>query len=65
MNFKFAKVKGIQYLQIWDDGVFVCSCGNAEKLKNKLVRLNQFEKQTNKKPLFWTNFSLKDYKEND
>jgi len=68
MKFKITKVKGIEYLQIWDpdkDKSFVCSCGSPKALLKKLVRLNQFEKQTNKKPQYWTNFPNGNEVEND
>lgn len=41
--YKVSKVKGNTYLQIWQYGKFIRSCGSAIKLNEKLVRLEELE----------------------
>jgi len=47
-KFKFSRVNGKKYLQIWKDGQFHLSCGSAEKLAAKLVRYDSLVEQTKK-----------------
>ena len=42
MKFKITKVKGIQYLQIWEDKMLM-HCGSAKKVYKKLVKLQKME----------------------
>ncbi len=42
MKFKITKVKGIQYLQIWEDKMLM-HCGPANKVYRKLVKLQKME----------------------
>ena len=45
MKFKITKVKGINYLQIWEEGKMLLHCGSAEKVYNKLVKVEELEKK--------------------
>lgn len=50
--FKINKTNGERYLQIWEWSditkryEYIKSCGNAEKLYNKLVKLEKLQDQT-------------------
>jgi len=48
MRFKMSRVYGTDYLQIWDGDKFLMSCGKAETLYQKLVRLKELQEQTKK-----------------
>lgn len=65
MNFKTSKVKGIEYIQLWHEGDFICSVGSPKAVFKKLVRLNDLERQTNPDGKMPTNFSNLDKVEND
>ena len=43
MKFKTPKVKGISYLQIWEDDKMLMHCGSAKKVYKKLVKLQKME----------------------
>ena len=42
--FKINKTNNEKYLQIWKDDEYLVSCGNAEKLFNKLMKLKELLK---------------------
>ena len=48
-KYKFSKVNGERYLQIWKDGKFHRSVGKAEKLNKLLVRHELLIEQTKKR----------------
>ena len=65
MNFKTSKVKETEYIQIWDNGKFICSAGSPKGLLKKLVKLNKLERQTNPNGKFSTNFPNLESEEKD
>lgn len=64
-RFKHSKVKGRDYLQIFRGNDFVMSCGHADALREKLVRLDYLEGQANKYEELRTNFNEGVAEQND